>query len=68
MNAWKVKRTGGRRTETVYATYFKVVDGVAFFRCWPRDRDQYPVLVKCYAAGSWHSIEPAVPPFRKDKP
>lgn len=60
-NRYKVRLARAIRSEHVEADYFKVQDGRLAFRCWPGrgENDGYPVFVKCYAAGAWHSVEAA---------
>lgn len=59
MTMFKVKRPAGRRTETVYADYHRVENGVVTFRMSAK-ANAYPEFVKCYAAGAWLSVESAV--------
>lgn len=65
MIAYKVKVLGRKKPDMVYADYFRTEDNVITFRIVNRDQG-YPIFVKCYAAGTWLSVENAVKQHRKE--
>lgn len=58
MNTYRIQFVG-RPSEMVRADYFKIDDGVLTFRMSKPSRDEFPIFVKCYAAGAWLSVENA---------
>lgn len=55
---YKVKMVARKRPDKVVAEYFRIADdGVLYFRNTSRAPGGYPEFVKCYAKGSWVSIE-----------
>lgn len=57
MIEYKVKLANRKKPEYVNADYFKIDGGVVTFRNLSMDRGGYPVFVRCYAAGTWISID-----------
>jgi hypothetical protein len=59
LSTYKVALVGRRKRDTVRATYFKIEAGVLTFRIYQGyyGSSQYPLFVKCYAAGSWLTVE-----------
>lgn len=66
MNAYKVKPVASKRLDTVYADYVRLKSGALVFLCRPPRPGDITILVKCYAADAWLSVENAVKQFRKD--
>lgn len=55
MTRFKVKLAKGK-PEFIVADYYKIEAGVITFRFFGLG-GQYPIFVKCFAAGTWHSVE-----------
>jgi hypothetical protein len=48
--------------EIVYADYFRVVDGVLFFRNERKSSNEYPEVVKIFNRDAWSAVTPIKTP------